>query len=143
MDEEIRVISLWQPWAWWVMLGWKSIETRRHARFACIVSEWLGIHAAQKWDDAATNLAAPWLTVEQFRRTQEYRRNYTRGALLGKVWCSGNRWLDSLDSKRALIDCSTGKFGLFLNNVDEFKTPIPMRGKQGIWIANLGVPHAR
>lgn len=32
-EPTIKCISMWQPWAWWVMRGWKTIETRTHNRF--------------------------------------------------------------------------------------------------------------
>ena len=60
--EELTVISLWRPWCFWVMLGWKTIETRTHDRFANMMGKRIGIHAAQKWDDEASVV----ITVSRF-----------------------------------------------------------------------------
>jgi len=49
---KIKVISLWQPWAWAMWMGLKKYETRSAA--APVVAQlrsykgWLGIHAAKK-----------------------------------------------------------------------------------------------
>lgn len=49
----MKVITLWQPWATWVVLGWKTIETRLHPRFASLAGQVIGIHAGLKFDDLA------------------------------------------------------------------------------------------
>jgi hypothetical protein len=50
MGEPIPIISLWQPWAQWVALGWKLIESRTHNRFKSLLTKRIGIHASAKWD---------------------------------------------------------------------------------------------
>ena len=50
-------ISLYQPWAEWIMLGWKVIETRKHWRFACLVGKDVLIHAAMRYDVRAIDEA--------------------------------------------------------------------------------------
>lgn len=44
------VITLYQPWATWIMRGWKTIETRTHNRFACLDHKTILIHAGKITD---------------------------------------------------------------------------------------------
>jgi predicted transcriptional regulator len=44
-DNDMKVITLWQPWASFIALGWKTIETRTHDRFKNLVCERIAIHA--------------------------------------------------------------------------------------------------
>lgn len=64
MNENIYpVITLYQPWATWIVRGWKTIETRTHNKFACLIGKTILIHAGQKTDASAIN--NPYLTKEQ------------------------------------------------------------------------------
>jgi hypothetical protein len=130
----IPIISLWQPWASWVMMGWKTIETRTHQRFASLHGKRVGIHAAKKWDDDAHRLAWSYLTAEQLGRSDEFAN--LCGVSLGSVEVSYLGKLSALHSHAALIDCNdTERFGLALRNPVAYLEPIPCRGKQGIWYA--------
>jgi len=136
----LPVISLWQPWAYWVLRGWKTIETRTHARFRCLAGKRIGIHAAQKWDILWPITAAQFLGAEQFHETNEFYGERSRRAAEGKpiaglVGLAQVREFRSLldrDAKDALIECVTPRFGLFLEDIKQIK-PIAMRGRQGIW----------
>ncbi len=131
----IYVISLHRPWAEWVMLGWKTIETRTHARFFSLVGKRIGIHAAQKWDSLAIAAAQRWLTPAQIEASHQMETDAKGGTLLGTVRCNAVRRLSTADSAGALIECGTKRFGLFLTEIEEFPKPIPMRGYQGMWSA--------
>ena len=131
----IPVITLWQPWAYWIMIGWKSIETRRHADFACLAEKTIGIHAGQTWDEDAIGYASKYLTPGQIKATN--KDNIERGVLLGIVHVLRHRLLTKRDSRQALIDCGkTKRYGLILSCPSLF-TFVPLRGKQGIWYYDL------
>jgi len=131
----IPIISLWMPWANWVVLGWKGIETRLHKRFYSLVGKEIGIHASQKWDDTALEAAKPYLWPPHWEATHSFLR--IGGALIGTVCVVDARELTSEDSKRALIDCgSVKRHGLYLAYPKSIEA-IPMRGKQGIWYADI------
>ncbi len=127
----MKVITLWQPWATWVVLGWKTIETRLHPRFASLAGQIIGIHAGLKWDKNAIKMSKPYL------QGQVVLTNglppFARGALIGTVRVLEHRVLTGEDSRSALIDCeNTPRYGLIL--ADPKPIPgIPMKGKQGIW----------
>ena len=132
------VISLWNPWAIWVGLGWKTIETRLHDKYASLCGKRIGIHAALKWDDTAMDAARPYLTEYQYLASKDFLK--VGGAIICTVRVRGVDWLSNSDSKSALIDCgSVRRFGLFLDDVQT----IPMigcKGKQGIWYYEIPDP---
>lgn len=126
----IPVISMYGPWANWVGLGWKTIETRRHDRFRCLVGRRIGLHVALKWDEKALSLAAPYLTEDQVDQT--LRMLKVGGAICWTASVANGRWLNSLDSREAMIDCGVPRFGLILRDVQVIEG-VPCKGRQGIW----------
>ena len=131
----VPVISLWNPWAIWVGLGWKKIETRTHERFKGLVGKQIGIHSALKWDDTALELAGEYLSEDQRIQTRGFLR--VGGAICWTAYVTAHRELDPLDSKAALIDCEhVTRYGLFLSDVTMIEV-IPCKGKQGIWYHEL------
>lgn len=47
------VITLYQPWATWIMRELKTIESRTHARFNSLLYKTILIHAGQTTDKTA------------------------------------------------------------------------------------------
>ena len=129
-DTPIPVITLWQPWASWVMLGWKTIETRTHARFASLRGKTIGIHASVRWDKDALELARPYLSTEQYVRSANFLK--IGGAILGTCHVADFRPLLPQDAKHSLIECETKRFGLVLTDPTIIEA-VPIKGKQGIW----------
>jgi hypothetical protein len=130
-SDSIYCISLWQPWAQWVALGWKTTETRLHSKFASLAGKRIAIHAALKWDKGAIEAARKYLSPEQIKRTGELHN------LGGNLICTAH--VDSVgpcyeeDSHAALIDCGkVERVGLFLSDIKTFPA-VPMRGQQGMW----------
>lgn len=129
------VISLYPPWANWVALGWKKIETRTHTRFASLVGKRIGIHVSLKWDNAALELASEFLTEAQRSTSKNFLR--VGGAIICTAFVDWHRELDPLDNKNALIDCThITRYGLGLSDVQGIEA-IPCRGKQGIWYYDI------
>jgi hypothetical protein len=129
------VISMYGPWANWVGLGWKTIETRTHDRFKSLVGKRIGIHKALKWDKDALVLAHPYLSNDQRERTMRFLR--VGGAICWTALVKEHRALNESDSQAALIDCGeTNRFGMFLEDVQMIEM-IPCKGKQGIWYYDI------
>lgn len=132
----MKVITLWQPWASFIALGWKTIETRTHDRFKNLVGEKIGIHAGNTWDKDWKELAGPYLTKMQIDEVGLLKNEFDLGHLKGEIICTAKvtafRELFSNDSDFALIECSSLRYGLFLEDIKPIK-PIPAKGKQGIW----------
>lgn len=128
------VITLYQPWATWIMLGWKIIETRTHNRFQSLLHKNVLIHAGQQTDLSAWD-NNPYLTEEQLQERTLIRPN---GAILGSAYVDACGWLcgDDFENKSALIE-TTNRYGLFLKNISPFDKPIPCKGEMGIWYYDL------
>ncbi len=125
----IPVITLYQPWASYVMLGWKTIETRTHKRFKCLVGHTIGIHAGLSYD--TQDYVYDYLMPDQ--REIAARLEFPTGKLLGTVNVNKFLELNGSHSNEALIDCEeVARFGLFLGSPIEIN-PVKVRGSMGIW----------
>lgn len=131
LEEICPVITLYQPWASWIMRLWKWIETREHDRFACLKGKRILIHAGQRTDDSHLTVNNPYLTKEQIMYKPD---EIVNGFILGSAFVSNVGWLNGTHSKKSLIDCeNTKRFGLFLDGIKPFETPIAEKGEMGIW----------
>jgi hypothetical protein len=138
---QIPVITLHQPWAQWVMLDWKTIETRTHPKFKSLEGKLIGIHAGQRWDPTACQAAAPFLSQAQLDYTRRARSSGSwaemAGLIIATAQVTDHRLLIPYDSKAALIECFTPRYGLVLTEI--CPTRIKAQGKQGIWYYDLKV----
>lgn len=133
MNEQIfPVITLYQPWASWIIGGWKTIETRTHDRFACLLGKTILIHAGQTYDEQAIK--------SQYVGSAAFASSFgcPTGCILGSALVDHIGPLDGRHSQDAMIDCeSTLRFGLFLTEVHEFDNPIFVKGSMGIWYFDM------
>lgn len=127
------VITLYQPWATWIIRGWKTIETRTHNKFASLAGKRILIHAGLTTDAEA--IKNPYLTKEQLLLNPD---EVVNGFILGSAFVKLSRPLEGFHSKPSLIDCGTVKrFGLFLTDVERLNEPIKESGEVGIWYYDL------
>ena len=136
----MKIITMHPPWALFIPLRWKTIETRNHKRFQNLLGHTIGIHVSQHWDKDWYRLASPYLSERQLKKIGILK---TENRIpFGKIICTAYvynfRLLFKSDSKDSLIDCDyegkgIEKYGLLLMNVRELKQPIPAKGHQGIW----------
>jgi hypothetical protein len=127
-------ISLWQPWASWVDLGYKKIETRTHNKFKGLMGKRIAIHAAKKWDKTALYAPNSLLSHEHFYVARIAKRFNVFGCIICTAYVFDYRLLGRKDSIDALIDCSTVKrYGLFLSDIKSVTPHIPYVGGQGIF----------
>lgn len=124
-------ITLYQPWASWIIWGLKTIETRTHNRFKSLKGSRILIHAGKKTDESDSVVRNPYITFEQLIYKHEELIN---GYIIGSALVQDFRVLDEKDSKAALIDCgNTLRYGLILNESLTFSEPIKINGEMGIW----------
>ena len=137
----MKAITLWQPWATFVAMRWKTIETRTHARFKGLVGQRIAIHAGLKVDEAAflneflpQRISTP-LQVENLIRVVAL----WRGRLVCTARVVDARWAPNVGfvereewNKRAMCEAA-GKFCLFLGDIVPLQNMIPFRGRQGIF----------
>ena len=135
MKNIIPVITLKQPWASWIMWGWKTIESRTHTKFNCLKGEdRLGIHAGKNYDDSDLVVNNPYLTYDQLIESQLV----PQGVILGTVNCFASGLLNKSHEQQALIECEkTVRYGLFVKDPIEFANPIPAKGELSIWYYDL------
>jgi len=128
----MKAITLWQPWATWVALGWKHIETRTHARFRSLRNQRIAIHAGERWDDGAFDAAQAYMA----NRTWEAAKleEYPHGQIVCTALVFDTAWLEDNASWASLIDCSSvDRYGLFLAVLKLPPYVLPEKGHQGIW----------
>lgn len=130
------VITLYQPWATWIIRGWKTIETRTHNRFASLCGKTILIHAGMTTDSSDLAKKNRFLSTSQILQDPDEMIN---GFILGGAYVYQSRKLGALDQQAALIDCViTERYGLFLSKIKRFDNPIPVKGEMGIWYFDMG-----
>lgn len=132
----LPVITLYQPWATWIMRGWKLIETRTHNHLQSLLNKTVLIHAGKTTDNSFYAVNNPYLTKEQLLHKPEEMVN---GFILGSAFVFSTRRLNRDDNSLALIECGGDvmRFGLFLQDIKVFQEPIPCRGDMGIWYYDM------
>lgn len=132
----MKVITLWQPWASFIALGWKTIETRTHNRFNNLFGQTIAIHAGmnydEDWKEYALPFMAPFMEVQAELMQNKFRKD------CGKILCTTHVLSTGILSKRhsadSMIDCeNTVRYGLFLDELRMLQNPISIKGHQGIW----------
>ena len=133
MNNLLPCITLYQPWATWIINGWKTIETRTHDKFRSLEGKTIGIHAGKHYDKNAYDVAMPYLDSNAKAILKSFPIDYSFGKLLGTAYVVNFGLLYESDSKGALIECKTRRYGLFLTDIKILVPEIPLSGKQGIW----------
>ena len=132
----MNIITLWQPWATLIQLKIKTTETSMHNYFSKLKGQIIGIHAGGKWDDEWEELAGPYMNAVEIDTIQ---RMHSKGRIpfkniIAVAFVDDTYPLNSVHSKKALIDCSAGdRYGLILTNVRALDPFIRVSGQQGIW----------
>jgi hypothetical protein len=157
----VKTISLWQPWASAIALGSKRIETRSwstkyrgplaiHAAKRSVEYEfsdfyvswhWCGALGRQMDDEATFSQTLPFgaiiatCTLIDCRPTESFiaeELDTPRRPRSDLVCCATHApfydW-----TERQMGDFSPGRWGWVMNDIKRLETPIPYRGKQGIF----------
>ena len=134
----MKALTIWQPWATLIALGYKRIETRpRPYRYR----GWLAVHAALRWEDDQKALCER----EPFKSALEGQGELPLGAIVGvgflsdcehteilaaEILAGDSFWSgDELD----FGDFTDGRAGLVIGPTRLIEPPIPIRGHQGLW----------
>jgi len=132
----LPAITLWQPWATWVALGWKTIETRTHPHLRRLAGFRVALHAGKRLHPEAFSIAKAYLGEERGREAWRWLQDgrYPLGAVVCTAQVVWHQRLTAGNSQAALCDCSGGDlFGLLLTGVRRVEPPVPWRGSRGIW----------
>jgi len=160
----LKVISLWQPWASFIVYGQKAIETRG---YATSVRGRVGIHATARepvgiYADYISGIyegnerqsdlfRAALFAVDQYRYQpndneiagpSEMFDRLSRGSIIGTVELFDCQPVEELlpfvsGKEKAFGNYEPGRYGWLLRDPVLFKTPILAKGKQGWWEYNL------
>jgi len=134
----MNVITLYEPWATWILWGWKFIETCGHDRFRGLRGATIGIHAGLKFDEFWPDVAFKYLAGKQLAEMAVRIGMRDGGMLHGRMVCTARvaecRPLTAADSPLALCDCSGGdRYGLVLADVQPIEGHPKVKGQRGIW----------
>ena len=132
----MKAITLWQPWASMVALGYKTIETRS---WSTSYRGPLAIHAALRTPPRAQREC-----VDNPRMSDLLRRNGLRwdalptGVIVATVYLAYVWHVEQLSgcigSDEAMLgDFTPGRFAWKLTNLYALPEPIPARGHQRLW----------
>jgi len=141
----MKCISLHQPWATWVAIRWKTIETRTHDRFKRLNGQRIAIHAAKKIDASGLYEALGYLPDNTALQLQNMLMfvNLSRGSIICTAVVSNVLWCTNQDTaclaqwnKQAMCDVD-GNFLLFLEDIRMLGQRIPYRGRQGIFHVDI------
>src|SRR5271157_3301855 len=134
-------ISIWAPWAEYIAAGLKSIETRRHQRFACLVGKRIAIHQAYRIDTGASAAIKYLIVAGRSAAGREcVMASYQNpGAVVCTAYVFAAHLLAGSNSQAALCDCSNqDRYGLFLQDIQRLRAPFFCKGRQGIF--NVEIP---
>lgn len=123
----MRALTLWQPWAWAVAAGKKTVENRPWAPPKSAIGETIAIHAGKVYDEDG----------EAFLRKHGVAivpGMGIHGAILGTVRIDGFVELGQLHPDPVLLDpMFFGRFGWKLSQARLFLEPVECKGALGLW----------
>lgn len=139
----LPVITLIQPWASWVAMGWKTGETRTSTKLLNqLAGKYFLVHAGKGWDKE-WDVALAWMTEEQSDWALENFSKLPSGEILALALGGKMRCMTPADEPMALIGYTFTKYTpkpetfqrwiLPLERVAPLDKPIPAKGQQGIW----------
>jgi hypothetical protein len=136
----MHAVTLWNPWAAAVAMGWKSVETRTKRT---LLRGEFAIHSAKQWDraqrKAARRLALRIGKPEDFFvETKDCPANQ-RGVVVGVgrlVRCEV--MTEELIAQQSEIELAfggwvPGRWAWFLEDMIPLHEPVPLRGRQWVW----------
>lgn len=146
----MKAISLHEPYASFIMLGWKTIETRLHDKFRSLENQKIIIHRTQTFIMPHQADYFQYMSKEQQDQFVNYWKKETgenvnklkklTPKILGTVEVYKFDLLNESHSKLAMVDCKhTKRFGLFLRRPKEFINQIEFKGRQGIFYIRFDI----
>ena len=144
----MKAISVWQPWAWLIVHGHKTIETRSWPAPEALVGQRIAIHAAQR---IVTHPVWRHLVILAMQKdiTIPLLNDLDRGALVGTVELVEVREYPDAESffkdghchlctNEALFEPI--RYGWVFRDPELEESPIPLKGRQGFFpVINMGV----
>lgn len=138
----MKALTLWQPWAQAIVLGYKRVETRSWKPPDRLLGKRIAIHAAKADDAGLRAIAEEWPF-----RAMLYEAGITefdemqRGAILGTAVLAEFRPAEDVRRdlgarELALGAYDKGRWAWMLTDVERLDDPVPARGGQRLWNAS-------
>lgn len=130
---DIRCISLLQPYASAIVSGPKRVENRPRSLFQVPPGGiWVGIHASKGWWDVDWSL---WR--REWASSSMLKSDYPRGCVVGVAHFSGVRTFhEAVPVDLIVAELGRWAFGPVCYLIDDARalpTPIPAKGALGLW----------
>jgi hypothetical protein len=129
----MKAITLWQPWASLIALGYKTIETRGHDSFRCLKGQRIAIHAGKQFQPGVLDYVSRFKAIRIEDQDIFDKWACPVSAVLCTALVADARWLTPSDNKAALCECDERRFGLVLVDIQAIHPLVPQKGAQGIW----------
>ena len=137
----MKVITIHNPWAYWISLGIKKIETRIHNKFKNLINQRIAIHASKAFDTQALSLAENFVSAE-YLKFDEHIESMHYGAIVCTAFVADHRLLTTDDSREACFHCRDNQYyGLILESVKMLEKPYFCKGYQGQWNIDANLLH--
>jgi hypothetical protein len=132
----IRCISLWQPWASLVACGAKTIETRNRPAPRTIIGARIGIHAAKSKKGFHWLIVSPELAKACEERGFLTSADFPLGHIVATAVVEASIPTAKLEGD-IFGNYAPDRYGWMLCDVRPLTKPIPWKGSQGIFFADL------
>ena len=129
----VKVISIRQPWASLVIMGIKDVENRT---WTTPYRGPIYIHASQKFDSGAMDYLEEFgddLLDNDVNNILRILPEQPRGALIGRVTLKEIVPFDEYNVDALSRWHFDDNFGWYLTDPEVLKTPIPMKGRLGLY----------
>jgi hypothetical protein len=129
--DDMRALTLWQPWASLVASGLKRIENRPWAPPGWMLNQRFAIHAGMKYDRESA------VTAEALGGNPPEKGECPAGAILAtcRLIAVARSETESIKftEDRSQARWFFGPYGWVLDEIKEVPEPIECRGFQGLW----------
>ena len=115
--QDLRALTIWQPWASLIVHGPKRIKNRKRKPWARLRGQLIGIHAAARID---RDIESEYASKYQLSAPLPHRALLGIARIVGTVEHSDDPWF-------------VGPVGIQLADVAAFPAAVPMSGAQGYW----------
>ena len=143
----MKALSMWNPWAWMIPRGHKTIETRSWPPPEALIGQRIAIHAAQRLAQQPVLRHVEALAARRGFDMPEFKL-MPRGVLVGTVELSEIREYPDAQSffKDGLEHLCTDpevfvvtRYGWVFRYPELEESPVPLRGMQGLFNINLSL----
>lgn len=135
----MRALTLWQPWGWAIVAGYKAMENRPWPPPQSAIGQRLAIHAGKTWDRDGARSILDLIAPDAF---PDDLSAHVAGAVIGvatpvRVVRDGGIGVDGVPHVDTLTDDERrwffGPYGWVLREVVRLPEPVPCRGYQMLW----------